>query len=214
MAIAFDLLAQQCAPGVHPTTLQAIVRTESGFNPFAIGVVGGRLVRQPKSLDEAIATANALEAAGWNYSMGLSQVNRGNLERYGLNTAMAFDACSNLRAGAAILSGCYARAAARTGPGQVALLEAFSCYYSGNFARGFRADERGTSYVQRVVSNASQPSTSASVVPPIAVIPAAVRMADPRGRSATRHVQSSEPQEKDSSSKRPSWDAFGAFRQR
>lgn len=214
MAIAFDVLAQQCAPGVHPTTLQAIVRTESGFNPFAIGVVGGRLVRQPKSLEEAIATASALEAAGWNYSMGLSQVNRGNLGRYGLNTATVFDACSNLRAGAAILSGCYARATARTGSGQAALLEAFSCYYSGNFSRGFRADDRGTSYVQRVVANASQPSTTASIVPAIAVAPAEARTTDRRRQSATRPVQKSEPQGKDFSPKRPSWDAFGAFRQR
>ena len=102
--VDFNTLAQQCAPEVHPTTLQAVVRTESGFNPFAIGVVGGRLVRQPQNRDEAVATVKALDAAGWNYSMGLSQVNRYNLSRFGMDANSAFDPCTNLHAGSAILS--------------------------------------------------------------------------------------------------------------
>ena len=34
-----------------------VVRVESSGNPYAIGVVGGRLQRQPKNLAEAVATA-------------------------------------------------------------------------------------------------------------------------------------------------------------
>jgi type IV secretion system protein VirB1 len=161
MPVDFNTLAQQCAPAVHASTLQAIVRTESGFQPYAIGVVGGRLVRQPHSRDEAVATVKALDAAGWNYSVGLSQVNRANLGRYGLtgqDAAAAFDPCANLRAGSAILADCYRRASARMGAGQQALRAAFSCYYSGNFQRGFTADSGAryaqSSYVQRVVANA------------------------------------------------------------
>ena len=63
----FVALAQHCAPTVHPLTMAAVVRVESGFNPLAIGVVGGRLVRQPVSKDEAVATAKALAGAGYNH---------------------------------------------------------------------------------------------------------------------------------------------------
>ncbi|KVU84280.1 hypothetical protein WK76_24960 [Burkholderia ubonensis] len=161
VAMDFAALAQQCASQVAPTTLAAIVRTESGFNPFAIGVVGGRLARQPRTLEEAVATADALERRGWNYSVGLSQVNRSHFAQYGLSTRSAFDVCRNLHAGADILSRCYASAVARRNQPQIALRDGLSCYYSGNFATGYRAG-----YVQRVVMNAAQLDAGA-VVPAI-----------------------------------------------
>jgi len=171
MPVDFAMLAQQCAPAVYPTTLQALVKAESGFNPFAIGVVGGHLVRQPRNRDEAAATVRALEAAGWNYSMGLAQVNRANLRVYGLTPETAFDPCANLRAGGAILADCYTRAAAGGRVPQDAVRAALSCYYSGNFTRGFKPDVGGTSYVQRVAANVPDSEASAAVVPPIAVVP-------------------------------------------
>jgi len=106
--IDFIALSQQCAPHVDPTTLQALVRTESAFNPYAIGVVGGRLQRQPRNRAEAIATARALDAQGINFSVGLGQVNKSNLSQHGLNFQTAFDLCANLQAGAEILRDCYA----------------------------------------------------------------------------------------------------------
>ncbi|HBN8308897.1 TPA: transglycosylase SLT domain-containing protein [Pseudomonas aeruginosa] len=45
----FMALAQQCAPTVAPQTMAAVVQVESSFNPYAIGVVGGRLQRQPNT---------------------------------------------------------------------------------------------------------------------------------------------------------------------
>ncbi|SDE08822.1 lytic transglycosylase domain-containing protein [Paraburkholderia lycopersici] len=163
ISIDLPVLVAQCAPGVHPVTMQAVVRTESGGNPYAIGVVGGRLARQPRTLGEAVATANALARAGWNYSVGLAQVNRDHLAEYGLVGAAAFDACRNLQAGADILARCYARAAGRGQAGQVALRDGLSCYTSGNFQTGYR-----TGYVQRVVTNVSE----ASVPTPRPVVPA------------------------------------------
>ena len=148
-------LAQQCAPSVHPQTMAAVVGVESGSNPFAIGVVGGALVRQPNHLAEATATALALERGGYNFSVGIAQVNRYNLAKYGLNYVTAFDACESLRAGSLILKDCFDRARVRITDQQLALHAAFSCYYSGNFATGFRADFQGQpSYVQKVVSRA------------------------------------------------------------
>lgn len=167
----FQNLAQQCAPAAHATVLQAVVRTESGFNPYAIGVVGGHLVRQPRNRDEAVATARALHAAGWNFSLGLGQVNLHNLARFDLDLERVFDGCANLRASAAILQECYARAAKLFGAGDVAHRAAFSCYYSGNFRRGFVRDAGRTSYVQRVVANLpATPGTVPSMSAPIPIV--------------------------------------------
>lgn len=103
-------MAVLCAPGAHTDTMQRIAQVESGGNPYAIGVLGVRLKRQPRSLAEAVATAEALEAEGYSYSPGLVQGNRKNLTRYGINLATAFDPCRNLRTGAAIFEDCHQRA--------------------------------------------------------------------------------------------------------
>jgi type IV secretion system protein VirB1 len=118
------------------------VRVESSYNPFAIGVVGGRLARQPRSLEEALSTSRMLEREGYNFSLGLAQVNRHNLRHYGLDShEKAFDICPNLRAGAQILSECHTRAGGDWG-------KAFSCYYSGNFVTGYQHG-----YVQKVLAS-------------------------------------------------------------
>ena len=163
MALDFMTLAQQCAPRVSPATMAAIVRTESSFNPYAIGVVHARLLRQPASLEEATATVRALEAGGWDYSVGLAQVNRANWSRYGMSVQNAFDPCLNLAAGAAILQGCYAQARKSRSEVQGALRASLSCYASGDFATGYR-----TGYVQRVVQNV----VDSGSVHPVPTVPA------------------------------------------
>jgi type IV secretion system protein VirB1 len=154
--IDFIDLAQQCAPMIHVQTMRGLVKTESGFNPFAIGVVNGRLERQPRNLSEAVATVKILEAKGYNYSVGYAQVNRSNFKRYGLTTTSAFQPCANLRAGGLILSSCFVSAKGKFNSDQAALRAALSCYYSGNFTTGLRPDFAGQpSYVEKVVSNAT-----------------------------------------------------------
>ena len=155
--MAFDFAS--CAAGVHPVTMAAVAKVESGFNPLAIGVIGARLVRQPADKAEAIATAQALEKAGYNFDVGIGQVNRHNLSRYGLSYEAAFDACSNLRVAALILTDCYARAKPQYASEQRALDAALSCYCSGNFQTGLRAQIEGQlSYVAKVVSPIRPPS--------------------------------------------------------
>lgn len=125
---------------VPPGIMQQVMQVESGGNPFAIGVVGGRLERQPRNLGEAVATARMLESAGYNYSLGAAQVNRNNLAAYGLDTfERAFDGCANLSAGARILAECYGRSGKNWG-------KAFSCYYSGDFTTGYRDGYVGRVY--------------------------------------------------------------------
>lgn len=197
LPLDFTALAQQCAPQVSLSTMAAIVRTESGFNPYAIGVVHGRLIHQPASEAEAVATVHALDAGGWNFSVGLAQVNRENWLAYGLNERSAFDPCRNLAAGAAILRGCFelarqARAHA-SNDSQSALRASLSCYASGDFSMGYR-----TGYVQRVLSNARvlPPASGSVVVPsiaPIPVVPVGSDVSDPPGRSRPERHPISKP---------------------
>ncbi len=163
-AITFLALTLACAPQVHSNTAHALVRVESGFNPWAIGVVGGALVRQPRHRAEALATAHSLQAAGWNFSVGLGQINIGNFERLGLSLDSAFDPCTNLAAMQTVLGECYERASSsvsRSPHLQAALQRSLSCYYSGNFSTGFRHG-----YVRKVVAavrSTSRPSSSTSI---------------------------------------------------
>ena len=165
----FAVLVAQCAPAAAPHVLEGIVRVESSFNPYAIGVVDGRLARQPRNKAEAVATAQALHSAGWNFSMGLGQVNRHNLSKYGLDYEKVFDPCMNIRAAADIFEECFQRAIVSRSE-RDALLAAFSCYYSGNFQRGFKPEgEAQRSYVDRIV--AVMPAATGEYAAPIAVIP-------------------------------------------
>lgn len=142
--------------------MQHVVRVESSYNPYAIGVVGGHLVRQPKNLPEALATVRMLEERGYNFSLGLAQVNRFNLGKYGLDSyEKAFQKCPNLQAGSRILAECYKRLGGDWG-------KSFSCYYSGNSVTGYRHG-----YVQKVFASMRQnESTSAgdASVAPINVV--------------------------------------------
>lgn len=147
-ASVFLALVLACAPQVHTDTARALVSVESAFNPWAIGVVGGALVRQPRHRAEALATAKALRDAGWNFSVGLGQINVGNFDRLGLTVETAFEPCANLAAMQTVLAECFDRAngSASKAVHQVALRQALSCYYSGNFDTGFRHG-----YVRKVV---------------------------------------------------------------
>ena len=148
--VTFIAITTLCAPLVHPSTAQAIVSTESSFNPLAIGVVAGALARQPRNLEEALATAQDLRTRGRDFSVGLGQINVRNLDRFGMSIADGFDGCKNLAAMQTVLRDCYERAESKDEP-QLALRRALSCYYSGNFSTGFRHG-----YVSRVVRNAQK----------------------------------------------------------
>lgn len=160
-ASAFLTLTLACAPQLHADTARALVSVESAFNPWAIGVVGGQLARQPRNRAEALATAQALQATGWNFSVGLGQINLGNFERLGLTVNTAFEPCTNLSAMQTVLTECMARAPAPQrlpSAEQTALRQALSCYYSGNFVTGFNHG-----YVRKVAAAAgdlARPSTT------------------------------------------------------
>lgn len=119
--------------------LRAIVDVESRGNPYVINVNGPwELARQPRTREEAAAFARWLHARGYSFDSGLGQVNSANLARLGLDTVSVFDPCQNLRAAAAVLSGCYERSAARLGETDAAVDAALSCYNTGHFTEGVR----------------------------------------------------------------------------
>lgn len=140
-------LIQACSPQMQLEVAQAIIKTESGFNQFAIGVnKGGRAVKQPKNYHEAVATAQRLLSQGANIDMGFAQINSQNLKWLGLNVNQVFDPCANLKAMQKVYLSCYERAG-NAGLGS-RMQRALSCYNTGNMINGFK-----NGYVNRVTNH-------------------------------------------------------------
>jgi len=135
--------------------MQSVISVESSHNPYAIGVVGAHLLRQPQNLAEAKATASYLEQAGYNYSIGVAQVNRSNFNRFNLSLNNGFDPCTNLNAGGQILAECLNRAMAQ-GYQQQATHKALSCYYSGQLN-----SHAGIQYANKVMAKLTLVSSKA-----------------------------------------------------
>ncbi len=144
-------LALACAPNINPVTLQALIRHESGIQPYAIGVnrKGHGLAQQPRTLDEAQRAARNLIDQGIDFDAGLGQINVRNWAWLGLDSTTVFDPCKNLAAAQTVLADCYARALRSHHREQQALRAALSCYNTGNFSRGF-----ANGYVGKVLAQA------------------------------------------------------------
>ena len=144
----FATLAHQCAPAVHVTTLAAVVRHESGFDPLAIGINSNppRTLR-PKNRQDAAVQARQLIARGVDFDAGYGQINVRNWKRLGLTAETIFDPCANLNAAQRLLVDCYQHATKVHPPGQPALYAMFSCYNTGNLSKGFK-----NGYVARVLA--------------------------------------------------------------
>ncbi|NDO82816.1 conjugal transfer protein TraB [Citrobacter sp. NCU1] len=144
----------RCAPDVHPVTINALIETESGKNPYAVANVSDNESRQFKSREEAIKYVNTLDRQGKNYSAGLMQINSKNFQSYGLDNNTVFDVCKNIQIGAKILTENFERQ--QGGSDQKKIRNALSRYYSGNDKRGYVKEFNydGKSYVERVEQKA------------------------------------------------------------
>lgn len=158
-----DALLARCAPNVHPETMRAVLSTESRGNVLAIADAGPlslpwskrkHLVRSlfPTDKVEAVGLVKDLLAKGHTVSIGLSQINDRNLPRLGISIEDIFEPCTNVKAGAQILTQFYQSAMKQFGPGPKALRAALSSYNSGDFYRG---EQDG--YVDLVVRAAGKP---------------------------------------------------------
>lgn len=93
-------LAAQCAPSVAPSTIAAIVHTESKGYQFALNVNGA--ARQPRRADTAAHAARIARsyiARGYSVDLGLGQINSRNMRALGLTWESVFDPCINIGAG-------------------------------------------------------------------------------------------------------------------
>lgn len=212
----FNAPDNDCLRYAQAPLSQALAFVESSFNPYAIGVVGGALVRQPRNKAEAVATALALKAGGWNYSMGCRQVNQSNLAKYGLDHESVFDPAKNAKAGSAIYDECLTRAVAKYGNGDLSTRAALSCYYSGNFTRGQQKEGEKASYVDKVL--ASLPTrTTPQVGLAIPVVPKGAKSKrQPEGKTTTgdanfRGGEKVAEAQQTAEAKKASWDVFNEF---
>jgi type IV secretion system protein VirB1 len=139
--VAIGVLLEQCAPQVSPVLMRALVRTESAWQPFAIGMDKSQgAVKQPTSLPEAVAIAKELSAAGRKFSVGLAQIHVNNVRLYGMTWEQAFDACQNLAVGQKILWNFFHRASASGYSGVAAIWAALRGYNSGGVDRAVSDD--------------------------------------------------------------------------
>jgi type IV secretion system protein VirB1 len=97
-------LATACAPQVAPATLEAVAKTESGFDALAVHDNATGRTYQPASTDQAVGLARQLIAAGHSVDAGLLQINNHNFEWLGLTVATAFDPCRSIAAAATLLT--------------------------------------------------------------------------------------------------------------
>lgn len=135
--IDLPALYAECAPQIHATTIAAVVQVESRGQVLAINVNGIKTRVPPaRTLDEAVAVAEAWIGRGYSVDLGLGQINSKNLARLNLSVRQVFDPCTNLRAAALILYESYHRAVLALGEGQAALMAALSAYNTGTFDRG------------------------------------------------------------------------------
>lgn len=188
-----------CAPDVSPVTLNAVIQTESGGNPYQVANVSDGISRSFNDIDDAIKYLDELTKANKRFSAGLMQIYSGNFTALGLNNKTVFNPCENIKGGAHILKENYER---QTGNDeQVNLLKSLSMFYSGNDKTGFKKEKqfRNTSYVERV-------SNHAYVVPAL----------EPNGKPVEPPEQTQlTVTENSSSTKKESpqeWDVFGDFK--
>ena len=120
--------------------MAAIVKTESGFKPFSIGVNKSevKLIRQPANKQEAVTTAKWLISNDYNIDMGMAQINSANMKWLGVSIDDLFDPCKNVAAGAKILLNNYIDAFKKIGEPQDALRAALSSYNTGNATAGIK----------------------------------------------------------------------------
>jgi type IV secretion system protein VirB1 len=155
-ASALLALAAQCAQTVAPETVLAIVQTESGGDPFALNVNGGRQPARQTNAADAAATAQRYVAAGYSVDLGLGQINSRNMRWLGLRWETVFDPCTNIAALGFVLTSNYNAVKAGRDP-QSALRVALSMYNTGSQTRGFR-----NGYVAKVVSKAGATASPAN----------------------------------------------------
>lgn len=173
MPIAAATAIDQCAVGVDTRLFTSLVRQESNFNPYAIGLDGKAVLKpQPRNAEEAIKTAVNLVREGKRFSVGLAQVHVSNVMRFGMTWEQAFDPCTNLRVASSILRSFYSQAVKAGYRDQGATFAALRGFNSGSvhnpISNGYARDILGR-------LGPMPPGVASTALPPLeAVAPAPV----------------------------------------
>lgn len=203
----FATLAQQCAPHVHISTLAAVVRHESGFNPLIIGVnEKPHRTIVPASRQDAAQQVRKLLAGGKNFDVGYGQINVTHWAPLGVTPEKILDPCVNLAYAQRVLVDCYRRAARHHGPGQHALYASLSCYNTGTLSRGFH-----NGYVEKVLAGARL-AVPALAPPPRHPRPLKPALASTRKASPAAAATKSPPTARTDAFAAHKQDAFAATR--
>ena len=169
-------LQSRCLPTVPLTTLNAIIRVESGGNPNAMQIdfPGAllkqwhlpkgtlRLKRQPATQREALEWLDYFERRGIFVDLGLMQVSTAEARHRGIMAEslprLLFDPCFNLKVGWQILQDGYNIETKTYGVGQEALQHAISRYNTGDTQRGI-----DNGYLARVMAALKQSPATMSM---------------------------------------------------
>lgn len=149
--IAGSLLFSQCGAGVHPDTLNAIIKVESNYNQLAIYDNTTGASYRPQSKEQAIYLTGNFLSSGHSIDIGLMQINSQHLAKLNIDYKDLFDPCYNIAIGTKILSSFY-REHARGNPTDqpdMTLLKALSSYNTGNPRKGKR-------YVNKILKAAGK----------------------------------------------------------
>ena len=144
----FVALAGRCAPAIPVATLEAVARTESGLDPWALRDNTTGITEAPGSEDQALHDASSWISRGDSVDVGLMQVNSANFSALGLTAGSALAPCASLAGGAAVLQAAYG-GGKTTADQQVALLMALSRYNTGSPLKGIM-----NGYARSVMLNA------------------------------------------------------------
>ena len=149
----FDALAKECAVGVSADVLRSVASKESHFEPYALHDNTRKVTRIAGNAKAAALMAEQWITAGDSVDVGLMQINAPNLAPLGLTIAQAFDPCSSLAAGAAVLRSAYNKGSSAAEQ-QAALLIMLSRYNTGRPLNGLV-----NGYVGEVIAAGSSDST-------------------------------------------------------
>lgn len=131
--IEYAALVEQCAPRLDQSLALRLIRRESAFNPYAIGMDGKDVLNpQPKNFEEAVKTAEELIAAGKKFSAGLFQIHISNIRAYRLTWKQVFHACTNVFYGEQIFVDFHNKALKSGYAGPAAVCATLRGYNSGS----------------------------------------------------------------------------------
>lgn len=168
MIIDFNPYLSCSDPYAHRSVMTAIVKVESGGNPWAINInkANQRLLAQPQTKAQAEAWVRWFVANGYNIDIGLAQINIKNIQKFKLDPVSFLEPCNNLELAGKILKSNYDNAAKTSKNSDDAVRNAISAYNTGNFRSGYK-----NGYVGKVMAKLSgqpiQKNTNYSMIPPL-----------------------------------------------